>query len=251
MFAGMNSKLDTQPGPNGWRVLHVHETGSTNTDLMSLARAGEAANLVLRADAQTAGRGRLGRVWEAPAGQSLLCSLLFRPLDMLPALRMDRLHVLTQAVALAAADACATLTGVRPGLKWPNDVMVGERKLAGILAESVVDGGVVSSVVVGIGLNVNAAPHGAVCLAEIGGQPLDVATVFAEMLNALDVSTASARYPGALMTIGRRVRVELDGETVVGQATGISDLGHLIVVVDGGERREFAVGDVVHVRNQI
>ncbi len=251
MFAGMNPNFVTQAHANGWRILHMYETGSTNSDLMAMARSGEAAGLVVRADSQTAGRGRLGRVWEAPPSQNLLCSLLFRPTELEPPVPANQLHILTAAVALAAADACAAMTTVRPSLKWPNDLLVGERKLAGILAESVFEGVTPVAVVVGIGLNVNGSPEGAVDMASLAGHSLDVGEVLDRMLTALDVASAAARYPGALMTIGRRVRVEFDGGTLVGQATGITDEGRLIVLDESGERHDFSVGDVVHVRNQI
>ena len=96
-----------------------------------------------------------------------------------------------------------------------------------------------------------ASPEGAVDMASIGGRPLEVAEVLDRMLTVLDVPSAAARYPGALMTIGRRVRVEFDGGAFIGQATGITEEGHLIVLDQSGARRDFSVGDVVHVRNQI
>src|SRR4051812_27340870 len=107
--------------------------------------AGAPEGLAAVADHQTAGRGRLGRAWVAPPGASLLLSVLFRP-DLAP----ERLHLTTAAVALAAAEACEAVAGVLPVLKWPNDLLVGDRKLAGVLAESRLP-----AVVVGIGLNVN------------------------------------------------------------------------------------------------
>ena len=115
------------------------------------ARSGAAHGTVLVADHQTAGRGRLGRSWQAPPGSALLCSILLRPEPTAV------VHGAVWAVALAAQSAVAALTGVTPELKWPNDLMVGERKLAGVLAEGVTDRDdplTLSGVVVGIGLNV-------------------------------------------------------------------------------------------------
>ncbi|HEY5026661.1 MAG TPA: biotin--[acetyl-CoA-carboxylase] ligase, partial [Acidimicrobiales bacterium] len=109
------------------------------------------------ADFQSAGRGRLGRRWEAPAGSNLLVSVLLRP-----ALCTEELHLCTVAVALAAAAACERGAGVVPGLKWPNDLMVGGRKLGGILAEALPTGTgpgrTNPAVVVGLGLNVGWSP---------------------------------------------------------------------------------------------
>jgi len=162
------------PGPEGTRFAAVHRFGeidSTNRYLLDAARAGAPEGTVAVADYQRAGRGRLGRRWEAPAGSNLLVSVLLRP--VLPA---DELHLCTTAVALAAADACAAAAGLAPGLKWPNDLVVGERKLAGVLAEAAPSapttgapgvrpaggGGPAAGqvVVVGLGLNVGWPPPG-------------------------------------------------------------------------------------------
>jgi len=122
-------------GPAGTRFTSVRrlaEIDSTNRYLLDEARAGAPEGVVVVADYQHAGRGRLGRRWEAPAGSNLLVSVLLRP-----ALAVEELHLCTVAVALAAADACERAAGLVPQLKWPNDLVVGDRKLAGILAESI------------------------------------------------------------------------------------------------------------------
>ncbi len=139
--------------PDGWTVTHVPVTGSTNDDLVAAAATGVPDRSVLVTDHQTAGRGRLDRRWEAPAGVNLLVSMLFRTVPTQPS-------TLTQRVGLAAIDACRATAGVDAVLKWPNDLLVGERKLAGILAQRAADG----SIVVGLGLNVGWAPVGAVSL---------------------------------------------------------------------------------------
>ena len=155
----------TVPGPSGTRfgdVRRFAEIDSTNRYLLDLARHGAPEGTVVVADHQSAGRGRLGRRWEAPLGANLLVSVLLRP-DV----PVDELHLCTVAVALAATDACARVSGLVPELKWPNDLMVGERKLAGILAESLVgapgDGPErrnesAAAVVVGVGVNVRWPP---------------------------------------------------------------------------------------------
>ena len=104
-----------------WHVEQVAETGSTNDDLVAAARHGAPSGTVLVTDHQTAGRGRLGRRWEAPPGASLLVSVLVRP----SAAAAQRLHGATQAVGLSAQAACADVAGFRPDLKWPNDLLVG------------------------------------------------------------------------------------------------------------------------------
>ncbi|MFY8238334.1 MAG: biotin--[acetyl-CoA-carboxylase] ligase, partial [Ilumatobacteraceae bacterium] len=142
-----------------WHIQTVSETGSTNTDLMAHGLAGGPDRSVLRADFQSAGRGRLDRTWEAPVGANLLVSLLFRQVP-------EQVHVLTQVVALAATQAARDLCGVSAVLKWPNDILVGSEKLAGILAQAApVDAtGQIPFVVVGIGCNLGWAPPGATSL---------------------------------------------------------------------------------------
>jgi BirA family biotin operon repressor/biotin-[acetyl-CoA-carboxylase] ligase len=239
-----------------FEVTWVAETGSTNQDLLAAARDGAPEGAVLVADHQSAGRGRLGRTWEAPPGASLLLSILLRP-----DLPLDQAHAVTAAVGLSAAYACEAMAGFRPGLKWPNDLVVGRHKLAGILAESQVRGDRLDAVVVGLGLNVN-WPHElpaeladiAVAANHVAGHDVDRENLLFALLRDLERRYADLHEPGgvarlraaersASATIGQRVRVELAGETFEGTATAITDAGHL--VVDG---REVTTADVIHLR---
>ena len=226
----------------------VEETDSTNSRLLDDARAGAPEGRVLVADHQTAGRGRLGRRWEAPAGSSLLVSVLVRP-----DLPVARAHLVTMAAGLAASDACEAVAGVRPGLKWPNDLVVDDAKLAGLLAESVVDGEALRALVVGMGLNVTAAPAGgATCLADHVGGPVDRRPLLDAWLARLDarldaLDDVLADYRPRCATLGRDVRVERPDDAVEGRAVDVTDAGHLVVDAAGG-RLELAAGDVVHVR---
>jgi BirA family biotin operon repressor/biotin-[acetyl-CoA-carboxylase] ligase len=238
-------------------VDHVRETGSTNADLIAAARRGAPDGTVLVADHQTAGRGRQGRTWTAPPGAGLLCSVLFRP-GPTPVLAGA-----TWAVALAAQQACHDVAGVTPELKWPNDLIIGPRKLAGVLAETVVEAGAVTAVVVGIGLNlewISPPPdvaERAITLSEAAGRPMARDVVLAAFLGALGPLSAAwrddpvglrARYRGALATLDRAVRVELVDRVVTGRAIGIGDDGALVVQDDAGARHVLRVGDVVHLR---
>ena len=233
-----------------WIVQWVDETGSTNADLLAAARAGAPAGTVLAADHQTAGRGRLGRRWQAPPGSSLLVSLLFH------ADAPEGLHRYTQAAGLAAVDACRAVAGVEASLKWPNDVMVGARKLAGILAETApISGGI--AVVVGVGMNVTwprAIPEDlADTMTALNlecGEPVDRDAVLAAMLAALDSTDWSLlhdRYRAALSTLGREVRVEQVGDVIEGVAVDVRPDGTLVVRTRSGDR-EITTGDVVHLR---
>ena len=236
------------------------EIDSTNRYLMEEARHGAPEGVVAVADHQTAGRGRLGRSWVAPPGASLLMSILLRP-----PLALEELHLASVAVGLSAADACVARAKVTPDLKWPNDLLVGGRKVAGILAEAEPDRDGGPAVVVGIGLNVNwpePLPDElagiAVALNHVRGRPVDRIRLLVALLQALEERRAlmdteegrrqlASEYRGRCATIGQEVRVQLADETFTGRATDITDQGHLIVETSVC-LREVAAGDVVHLR---
>jgi BirA family biotin operon repressor/biotin-[acetyl-CoA-carboxylase] ligase len=215
---------------------------STNRYLLQCAAQGAPEGVVAVADEQTAGRGRLGRSWVAPAGAALLVSALLRP-----ALPVERVHLVTLAAGLAALDAIdalpAPISGPA-GLKWPNDVVVDGRKLAGILAEA--DGA--GAVVVGMGCNVHPGALPPELDDVATAVPVDRAELLVGWLRAYDarLDALDRVVPDAIArsaTLGRRVRVELALETFEGTARTLTDEGYL--VVDG---RVVSAGDVVHLR---
>lgn len=212
----------------------VDETGSTNADLLLAAAHGAPDRTVLAARHQLAGRGRLDRKWQAPPGLNLLVSLLFRGVPSSP-------HLLTQRVSVAAVMACERVAGIRPKLKWPNDMTIDGRKLAGMLAQ--IDGDVV---VVGIGLNVGWAPAGAARL----GRGLEPLKVLRELLVAFDELPEDpwTQYRQNMGTIGERVRVELPTRTISGRALDVDRDGRLLLVDDTAIKHVFDVGDIVHLR---
>ena len=215
----------------------VEETGSTNADLLLAAGEGAPDRTVLVARHQTSGRGRLDRRWEAPSGVNLLVSMLFRAVPESP-------HMLTQRVGLAAIAACERVSGLRPILKWPNDLLLDGAKLAGILAQAKL--GSEPAVVVGLGINVGWAPAGATRLGE-GIDPLEVLSALLQAYDELP-SDVWMSYREHLGTIGRKVRIELPDGEVEGRAIDVEPDGQLVVVDDCGITHRFAVGDVVHLR---
>ena len=134
----------------GRDLIYLPTTKSTNEVATEAARSGAPEGTVVIAEEQTAGRGRLGRTWLAPAGSSLLFSLLLRP-----PLPPEQLYLLTMIAATSVVAAVERCTGLSCGVKWPNDVLIGGRKVAGILSEMSLAEGRTTFVVVGIGLNVN------------------------------------------------------------------------------------------------
>jgi BirA family biotin operon repressor/biotin-[acetyl-CoA-carboxylase] ligase len=265
--------------PGGlWRALDVTpSTGSTNADLLARARDGAPEGVVLAAEEQSAGRGRMGRSWQSPPRAALTFSLLLRPAPVPPARR----GWLPLLAGTAVAGAVRTVAAVDARLKWPNDVLVGEAKLGGILAEAVGD-----AVIVGVGLNVSAAPSElpetalpatslrALGAASLAREPL-LAGILAEFERWYlawreaggdpDHCGLRAGYTKLSATIGRRVRVEMPGgQLLSGLAAGVDEDGRLLVRSEPGEGpgegpgggpgegpgEELAVaaGDVVHLR---
>ena len=235
--------------PNGWWVTRVAETGSTNTDLVKLGSGGAKHHSVLMADFQSAGKGRLDRTWVAEPGANLLVSLLFRTNETLE----RPLHQFTQIVGMSAARACMQLTGVLPDMKWPNDLLIDNKKVSGILAQ-----GAPGFVVVGIGVNVNWAPPDAMSLAQAAPhhatspvQLLNNMLIAIDELESLSAEQLHEQYSASLATLGQAVRVELaSGEFVEGRAIEVQRDGRLVVLDDCAISHHIDTGDVVHLRAQ-
>ncbi|MCW2778794.1 MAG: biotin--[acetyl-CoA-carboxylase] ligase [Frankiales bacterium] len=229
--------------PDGWRLEVLPETGSTNAVVLERAARGEAAGLVVVAESQTAGRGRLDRTWVSPPRAGLTFSVLLRP-DLPPA----RWGWVPLWGGLAVARALRERTGVDAVVKWPNDVLVGGRKVCGLLA-SASDG----ALVLGIGLNVTTRAdelpqdRPATSLLLEGATTTDRDTVLRAVLRSLGATLAAAdadAYRAGCSTVGQRVRVELPDGAVEGTATGVDDDGRLLV-----EGVPYGAGDVVHLRS--
>lgn len=264
------ARPDREPGPDpatdwaavavsGWRVEVLAESPSTNAYVAARARDDEPAGLVVVAEHQSAGRGRLDRTWVTPPGTALTFSLLVVP-DGVPVARWSWLPLLT---GLAVVDGVRAVAGLDARLKWPNDVLVGEAKVAGILVE-LVERPAGSSAVVGVGLNVSSTRadlpvETATSLALEGAESRDRG----ELLNEI-VTAFSARYeqwragPGeplrssyleACSTLGKRVRASLPaGGSLEGRAVDVDADGRLRVE-HGTRVHVLGAGDVVHVRD--
>ena len=231
--------------PEGWRLQVLAETPSTNGVAAERARAGEPAGLVVVAEAQTAGRGRLDRTWVSPARAGLTFSVLLRP--DLPAAQWPWLPLWT---GLAVATALRERAGLEAVLKWPNDVLVDDRKVCGVLAEVPEPG----AVVLGIGLNVTTQQHElpheqATSLRLAGARTTDRDTVLRAVLRSLsgvlaDPVAARESYRERCSTLGRQVRVVLPGDRVAeGLDEQVDDGGRLVVAGSA-----YGAGDVVHLR---
>ena len=253
-----------RPGSPWVGVDVVEQTGSTNADLAAAAREGAPSGTILVADHQSAGRGRLGRTWMAPPGSSIAMSVLLRP-ETAPQ-RWSWLPLLT---GLAVSDGLRQACDLPADLKWPNDVLVAERKVCGVLAERI-DADHGPAVVLGMGINVSltaaelpvpTATSVTLALAELGavGIPVSRTAIIATVLVSLsrilrqwadgDDRAAAVAYRERCGTLGRPVRVDLaDGTSVHGTAESVDAAGRLVLLTDRG-RRSFAAGDVVHLRS--
>jgi BirA family transcriptional regulator, biotin operon repressor / biotin---[acetyl-CoA-carboxylase] ligase len=261
----------------------VDEAGSTNFDLVAQARNGAPSGSVLIANFQSAGRGRQGRTWSAPLGTGVALSVLLHPVDVEP-VRWGWLPLLA---GLGVAEGLQRYPGVPVWLKWPNDVLIGDGKVAGILAERI-DSPRGPAVVIGIGINVHseagdlpvpsatslalqasaAALGGPLSRTALGGSlsrtalggSLSRTEVVRSCLTALgerylswqrgetDEELANS-YRARSATIGRRVRVELvGGGPMEGVATGVDSGGRLVVRTDS-RVQIVGAGDVIHLRS--
>jgi BirA family biotin operon repressor/biotin-[acetyl-CoA-carboxylase] ligase len=237
----------------------LDEAPSTNAVAVERAHAGAPEGLVVVADHQTAGRGRLDRSWETPPGTAITFSLLLRPTA--PTRSWPWLPLLTGY----AVDKALKARGLDAGVKWPNDVLIGDRKVAGILVERIEtpDG---PAAVVGVGLNVSMTEDElpvpqATSLSIETGTEADRTEVLFEVLASIRESYDAWQaggdlngmrllesYTKACVTVGQDVRVDLpDGSVLEGRATGIDPTGQLVVST-GGAERHVGAGDVVHVR---
>lgn len=239
---------------------HVHyceRTDSTNRLARELAARGAPEGTLVVAEEQTGGRGRLGRGWFSPYGKGIWCSLILRPtlspLDAPP---------LTMLAAVAVAEALQQAAGLLAGIKWPNDLLAGGRKLCGILTELDAEVERVNHLIVGIGLNVNIAPgefppeltNTATSVLAVTGRRASRVKLLQEMLAALEYwylrwqkegfSPVLSRWKEHSITLGRPVLVTSHRESYEGWAEDVDESGSLILRLPGGERLKIFSGEV-------
>ena len=264
------------------RVEWVSEIESTNTELLRRARREAPEGEVLIADLQTAGRGRRGRVWEAPARTSLMMSILLRPPPT--AFKISQISLFTSALALAAISAIQELTGITLQVKWPNDLVIdsiepstspvdgdfGYRKIAGILTETVILGTEVNALVIGIGINTDwpevppHLEHKASSLNLICGKKTDrdllskkilinLERRYVELLEGGGTNKLLRELKSNSATLHKQVKVEMltaagSMSVIEGTAIDIDNNGQLLVRLINGDEKTINVGDVHHLR---
>jgi BirA family biotin operon repressor/biotin-[acetyl-CoA-carboxylase] ligase len=243
------------------RPAHVFDSlGSTQDEARSQARQGAGDGTLVWALEQTAGRGRMDRGWSSRRGAGLWFSVLLRPQG-----EPNAAALLSLAAGVGIARALRGPTDGAVMLKWPNDVLLGGRKLAGILAEAETHDGEVRFVILGVGLNLHPGPSGfpaeiagqAAALSEATSGPIDAASLMSSMLSELEdaIDMAEARpedlrqaWLAVSDTIGQEVRAELGGDSRTGSAVDLDLDGSLVIEVADGSRTRVRAGEVVHLR---
>ena len=240
------------------RDIQVFEqTTSTNDVAEKLARDGVKEGAVVFAESQTKGRGRLGRKWMSPARKGLWLSVLLRP-----AMRPQETTQLTVASAIALRRAIQSVTGLAPDIKWPNDLLLGGKKVAGILTEMSAEVDRVRHVILGIGLDVNQTVDEfpaelrklATSLKIEAGEEISRAELATEILRELDAdyaricsgkfSAVAGEWEAACATIGRNVAVHMGDRKFRGRAESLDDDGALLVRTEHGHLERITGGDV-------
>ena len=272
-------KFDVVENTRFHDVTWVAEIPSTNTELLERARRGALEGEVIIADLQTAGRGRRGRTWTAPAGTSLMMSILLRP--PATALSPSDASLATSALALATRNAVAGLTDVNLEIKWPNDLVVaapfdhrleadiGYRKVAGILTETLIQNASIDALVIGMGINTSwgVVPAElqsiATSLDVLSGSSIDRNALALDILKNLEIEYTSLLRPNGKQqllqevkkhsgTLGKQVRVQLGTEPkihqIVGRAVDLDESGQLVLETENNEVQVVAAGDVEHLR---
>jgi BirA family transcriptional regulator, biotin operon repressor / biotin---[acetyl-CoA-carboxylase] ligase len=235
----------------GRRFIYLTNTSSTMDVARAEAESGAEEGTVVLAEEQTAGRGRFGRQWLSPAGKNLYLTLLLRP-------TVDKLRRLSIITPLAVALAIEETTGLVPRIKWPNDVLLSGRKVAGILIETEFSGSEPRYALLGPGINVNFDIDPSSEIASIAtsikqelGAEASRESLLASFLNhiealytAPDPRAVHEAWKSRLETLGRDVTLTFRDETFTGHADDVDDVGNLILRLPDGSTRPFEAGEV-------
>jgi len=238
----------------GCRIVYLERAGSTSDVARDLARQGAPEGTLVVTEEQTAGRGRRGRSWNCPFGRGLLFSLVLRP-PVRPACAPQ----VTMVAAVALARAIEKVTGLAPGIKWPNDLLLEGKKVCGILTEMDAEPEVINSVVIGVGLNANLAegelePGRATSLKLQAGKDIGRVRLLQEALRQLEewyriwqvggFTVIRAEWEKRSVTLDRLVRVRLGDISLAGRAVGVDEEGALLLELPDGATQRLLAGEV-------
>jgi BirA family biotin operon repressor/biotin-[acetyl-CoA-carboxylase] ligase len=242
------------------KIVRYESLPSTNTEAMRFASQGAAEGLTVIAEEQTAGRGRLQRSWSSPRGAGLYVSIVLRPL-----MPFEVWPLITFATALAVNDALLQVCSLKTDIKWPNDILTGERKLCGILSETT-ETGLGRAVIVGIGINLTSEAfpveirHSATSIQESVGKLPEREAVLQSVLDGLGRWYEGLQHDGGPSVIleewiarssyanGKAVKVINGEETLYGVTCGLESDGALRLQLPTGEIKSIRAGDVINLR---
>ena len=241
----------------GLNLIYHEKIESTMPEAFRLAMEGSAEGTVVLAENQTKGRGRLGRGWVSPKGKGIYASIVLRP-----KFSLAEVAKLTLLTAVALSEAIEKTTGLTPQIKWPNDLLIGNKKVAGILTEMNADMDRVRFIIVGIGINVNtpsnSLPEVATSLKIETGQTIPRVKLFQMILVSLEYWYLTAQAKGfdpiieewkkRSVTLGKRIRVVEANQILEGEAIDLDAFGGLVIKNDDGKFITRMSGDVTHVR---
>ncbi|MEW6584770.1 MAG: biotin--[acetyl-CoA-carboxylase] ligase [Nitrospirota bacterium] len=247
-------------GRVGKEIFFYDRIGSTNSAAMDLAAKSPEGSVVL-ADCQERGRGRLGRTWISPPGVNIYMSIILRPL-----IASEEVTLMTMMSAVACASALRKSAGLHVLIKWPNDLMVGDKKIGGILTEVAVEGKRVTHAVVGIGINVNMDSRQfpddiretATSVIHETGTPASRENLTVAVLNEIDrwyriletggKQTLLEEWRSMTTTLGKQVVVSVGDQIFSGLAESTDEKGNLIIRLHSGETKKVSSGDVTVLR---
>lgn len=242
----------------GKEVIYMDVVSSTNTVAKEKAAQGYSEGMVIIADQQTAGKGRLGRSWESPPGTGIWLSIVLRP-EISP----PEAPFITILAALAVARALEKTVGITPGIKWPNDIVLEKAKVCGILTEMSAEMERINYIIVGIGINVNQdifdfpeeIRDKATSVKTVVGHTVDRKAIVMKVLEYFEKFYFSALQEGSKkklveeyrqysLTLGSQVKVICQNQTITGKALDITEKGELIVQTENGEKITVFSGEV-------
>lgn len=240
----------------GCNVIFYEETGSTNVEAKQLAEQGAVHGTLVVADSQSGGKGRRGRNWHSPKGSAIAMSMILKP-----ELEPDKASMLTLVQAMAVAKTLEEMCGCKPQIKWPNDILINEKKVCGILTEMNLNKAEIASIIIGCGVNVNQENFSEEISAIATSLRIETGQMFyrAELIGCIcryfekyfedfmtvkDLSGMVEEYNNYLISKGRSVKVLDPKEEFQGEALGINARGELLVKKVSGEIVNVYAGEV-------
>jgi len=250
-------KLELKTSLLGKEILTFDSVDSTNRVGMDLAKKGCAEGTLIFAESQTKGRGRLGRSWSSPKSKGLYFSMILRP-----RMSLEKASQMTLVIAVAIVESLRDLTDQTFMIKWPNDIVYEDRKIAGILTEIDAEPDQIHSLTVGIGINVHQSPQsrsqGGISLEEVTGKRFNRLELAADLLGRIEkhylhfvqgkFKKLSQRWEQYSSITGKRVKAKTIEMSIEGVAQGIDDEGMLWIRQDSGIRKKIHSGDITLLR---